>query len=129
MSLTVTRARVKEKCGVSTTTYDTSIDDLILELVPVLEYQISAQALADSGTGVIATLDLAATEIVCAEFLAERFRELGSTDSVTIGDVRLVPRDGSDELRRRGYDRLRPFLRSDAYMPSRVGIVAVQEVA
>jgi len=132
MSLTVTRSRVKEKCGISDTSYDTTIDNLILEIVPVLEYLVSSDALADSTTGVQATLNLAATEVVCGELLAQRFRELGVTDTITIGDIKIDPAEikTAFELIQRGYDRLSPFLKNDAYEDaSRVGVGTGSEEA
>jgi hypothetical protein len=117
MSLTITRSRVKEKCGISDTSYDTTIDNLILELTPVIEYEIDDEALADSNTGVQATLNLAATEITCGELLAQRFRELGTLDSVSLGEIKIDPGETEQgfELIVRGYERLKPFLKSDSY--------------
>ncbi len=128
MPITVTRARVKEKCGIADTSYDTAIDNLILEIVPVIEYTVSSEALAESGAG--STLNLAATEVVCGEFQAQRLRETGASDSIAIGDLRLEPVKlaGALDLLQQGFNRLRPFLKAESYVrPSNVGTAAPVE--
>ena len=67
MSLTVTRAKVKEMCGISTTDYDTPIDNLIADLVPVIEYGVKSEYLSGP-SGLTATLNLGAAEVVAGEF-------------------------------------------------------------
>ncbi|HSI72387.1 MAG TPA: hypothetical protein VK934_04360 [Fimbriimonas sp.] len=132
MSLTVTRARVKEKCGIADASYDTAIDNLILEIVPVLEYSILSEALNDGATGVQATLNLAATEIVCGEFQAQRLREIGAGESVTIGDLRIEPSKLATalDLLQQGFSRITPFLRTQAYaLPTRVSTATLPEAA
>lgn len=63
MALSVSRARVKEKCGIADADFDDTIDNLILEITPVVEQLIRAEALDDPAVGVQSTLTLAATEI------------------------------------------------------------------
>ena len=115
MALTVTRARVKEKCGIAVTTYDATIDNLISEMAAVLEYFIRPEHIADTGnTGLQATLNLAATEIVCAEFLEQLAREPGASEKIVVGDLSLEPANGPAYfIRRQGWTRLKPYLKID----------------
>lgn len=140
MAITVTRSRVKEKCGISGTDYDSTIDNLIDEQVPVIEYAIRDEVLADSSAGLQATLELGATEIVCGEFMGQRLREPGAADEVCVGEVSLKPfrgvphqfadahrlplgfapgGDASDPfcMRALGWRRLRPYLKVDPAVP------------
>ena len=118
MSLTVTRARVKEKCGISDTAYDTPIDNIIADYVLAIEYAIADDRLADtSNTGLQATLNLAALEICCGEFVAQRCREAGFAETLELDGLRLTPffersaRDPSG-LVLAGWSRLKPYLKS-----------------
>src|SRR6188474_3217921 len=115
MAITVTRARVKEKCGINGTTYDSTIDNLISEMVGVFEYFIRPEHIADSGNaGLQATLNLGATEIVCAEFLEQLSREPGAAEKLTIGDLSLEPANGpAFFIRKQGWGRLKPYLKFD----------------
>ena len=115
MALTVTRARVKEKCGIAGTTYDATIDALISEMVAVIEYFVRPEFIADTGnTALQATLNLAATEIVCAEFLEQLAREPGASEKVVIGELSLEPTSGpSFFMRKQGWGRLKPYLKLD----------------
>lgn len=116
MALTVTRARVKEKCGISGTTYDSTIDNLISEMVSVIEYSVRAEHIADTGNAALqATLNLSAAEIICAEFLEQLSREPGASESITIGDLGLTPSDApAKALKSAGWRRLMPYLKADA---------------
>lgn len=112
MSITVTRARVKEKCNISTTTYDTTIDNLIAEFGPVIELTLQTSAIADASlTG---TLDLGATEIVCGELLAQIRRQENALppSAEACGCRSFDPTDPSG-LAKRGWGRLRPYLKVD----------------
>ena len=101
MGLTVTRSRVKEKCGISDSGYDAAIDNLIAEVVPALEADL------DLSTVDMAILNLGATELVCAEFLDQMAREAGVGETVQIGDLHLQPATAlSSQLRQQGLDRL-----------------------
>jgi len=115
MSLSVTRARVKEKCGIAVTTYDSTIDNLIAELVPVIQYAIRDEHLADAGNAPLqATLNLGATEIVAAEFLDQLAREPGTFDTVVLEGFELRPSAAPIAwLRGRALARLRPFSKRD----------------
>jgi hypothetical protein len=115
MSLSVTRSRVKEKCGIAVTTYDTTIDNLIAEIVPVIQYAIREEHIADTGNSPLqATLNLGATEIVSAEFLDQLGREPGAFETVSLDGFELKPSAApAFILRRRGLARLRPFGKRD----------------
>jgi hypothetical protein len=118
MSLTVTRARIKEKCGVADTTYDTPIDNIISDYVAAIEYSVEDQYIADvSNPGLQATLNLGALEVCCGEFYAQRFREPGAADVLDVDGIVLKPNfDGSARdpsgLVLAGWSRLAPYLKS-----------------
>jgi hypothetical protein len=116
MGILVTREAVKRAAAVSSTTYDAQIDALIADLVPVIEYTLSSDALADSAAA--AVLSRGATEIIAGEFLAQRLREEGATESFEAGGVRVgeSPHSRADlgdpyGLIQRGWARLMPFLK------------------
>jgi hypothetical protein len=116
MAILVTREAVKRTAAVSSTTYDAQIDALIAELVPVIEYTLSADALADSTAE--AVIRRGATEIIAGEFLAQRLREEGATEAFEAGGVRVgeSPQSRADlgdpyGLIERGWARLEPFLK------------------
>jgi len=127
MSLTITRARVKEKCGVADGSYDAAIDNLIAEMAPAIEYVIRDQHLDDPDPKVQATLVLGATEIVCGEFMAQRLREPGAYEATVTGGVETRPLWSSPVdpagLKAQGYRRLGPFLKPDP-AEVRVGLVS-----
>lgn len=120
MSLAITRARVKEKCGIAVSDHDTAIDNLIAEMGPAIEHAIRPEALAATGdVGLQATLILGATEVVCGEFLAQRLRREGALDVTLVGDVAIRPfgaQRPSDPfgLVAQGLARLTPYLRADS---------------
>jgi hypothetical protein len=127
MSLTVTRAKVKEMCGVQGTDLDTPIDNLIADLVPIVEYAIKPEHIAATGdAGLQATLNLGAAEIVGGEFLAQLGRHPGAYDTIQIGDFFVTPllADVADPfgLKSQGWMRLRPFLRVDPAMPAMASV-------
>jgi hypothetical protein len=116
MGILVTREAVKRAAAVSSTTYDAQIDALIADLVPVIEYTLSSDALSDSAAA--AVLSRGATEIIAGEFLAQRLREEGATESFEAGGVRVgeSPHSRADlgdpyGLIQRGWARLMPFLK------------------
>jgi hypothetical protein len=120
MSLNVSRDAVKRKCRIEGSDYDGMIDALIAEQVPVIEHALQPEYLGDTeNTGLQATLNLGATEIVAGEFLAELFREPGAYEEVEFGDFRvgsrLVFHSGgvSDPflLKQQGWARLLPYLK------------------
>lgn len=119
MSLTVSSSRVKEKCGIDNTDFDTQISHLIDDWVPVIEYAIQESYLDDSSnTGLQATLTLGATELVSGEFVAQSARRIGAYDAVPIDSLSVRPMlvfnplDPSG-LKAQGMARLRPFLKID----------------
>lgn len=112
MPITITRARVKEKCNISVATYDATIDNLIAEFSPVIEQTLQTSAVADAElTG---TLDLGATEIVCGELLAQLRRQENALPPTAeaCGCRSFDPTDPS-RLVQRGWSRLRPYLKVD----------------
>ena len=113
MPITVPRARVKEKCGVTDSAYDAIVDNLIAEQVPVLEAALSGEAAADSAR--LPTLTLGATEVVCGELVAQIARSEAVFFHVTLGDVSVRPVDVADPsgLIARGIARLSPYFRTD----------------
>lgn len=118
MSITLTLAGVKAKAGITTTDHDDAIEDLIDEWLPALTYALSPEARDSEHTGIIATLDLAATEFVAGELIAQLDRAPGARDEVRIGDLwvrksDLGPLDPSG-LKQQAQRRLAPFLRSDS---------------
>jgi hypothetical protein len=119
MSLIVLRSKVKEKCGITGTDFDSQIDSLIVDTVPVLEYAIAPGYIADTGnTGLQATLNLGATEIVSGEFLAQLGRQLGAYDWIVLGDFEVRPVTRMDTgdpsgLLAQGWTRLGPYLKED----------------
>ena len=124
MSITVTRARVKEKCSISVTSYDTTIDNLIAEMAAAVTYALKPEYVGGGlDSNLQATLDLGATEVVCGEFLAQICREPGATEGVSLGTLQVWPiKRGSMNdpyfLIEAGWTRLRPFLRLDANVPT-----------
>ncbi|GIV17219.1 MAG: hypothetical protein KatS3mg022_2654 [Armatimonadota bacterium] len=116
MAVVVTREAVKRTAAISSTAYDGQIDALITDLVPVIEYTLSSDALADSTLEPV--LSRGATEIIAGEFLAQRLREEGATEAFEAGGVRVgeSPQSHADlgdpyGLIQRGWARLMPFLK------------------
>jgi len=122
MALTVTVAAVRAKCRIADTTYDTEIDALIDEHLAVIEYSVLAEHIANTGdSGLQATLNLAATEMIAGEFLAQSFREPGVAEELQVGELtignRLPPRALIIDpymLKEQGIKRLSPFLKPRA---------------
>ncbi len=119
MALTVTRSRIKERCAVSDSAYDSAIDNIISDYVPVIEFAVRNEFLVDvSNAGLQATLNLAALEICCGEFLGQRMREPGTAEKISVEGLSVEPvlqksfRDPSG-LVLVGWTRLRPYLKSD----------------
>lgn len=113
MSLSVNRDRVKQKCAITDTSYDASIDALITETVPAIEYALSPVHLASSDTRLVATLNLGATEVVAGELMAQIAREPGAFDSIVLGTLSVKPPEvdlaDPSGLRAQGLTRLTPF--------------------
>lgn len=116
MAIVVTREAVKRTAAVSSSAYDEQIDALITDLTPVIAYTLSPDALED-GT-LEAVLSRAATEIIAGEFLGQRLREQGATETFEAGGVRVgespqARANLSDPygLMQRGWEPLAPFLK------------------
>jgi hypothetical protein len=111
MALSVSTERVKEKSGIADTDYDTAIDNLIAEFVPVMEASLDPVWLADSG--VADTLNLGATEIVCGEFLLQMAREPGASEGFSFNGFEVFSRkvvQEAESLKAQGSTRLAPYL-------------------
>ncbi len=119
MALSVSRAAVKEKAGITVTTYDTPIDNLLTTWLAALTFAIADEHIADTGNaGLQATLNLAAAEMIAGEILAQIDREPGARDRFRLADLSverddLGPGDPSG-LKAQGLARLRPFLKADS---------------
>ena len=123
MSLSVTRAKVKEKAGIDVTDFDAAIDNLIADWIPVIEYALLPWALADTGNaGLQATLNLGAAELNAGEFLAQIGRKPGV---LVLSPLRRVPSDAYG-LKEQGAARLRPYVRFDPIAPTPAPIAASQ---
>jgi len=119
VSLSITRDEVKEKASVQNSDYDDAIDNLIETWLAAIEYAVDPTHIANtSDTGLQATLNLAACEMVAGEILAQIDREPGARDQIRVADLwvrrdDLGPQDPSG-LKAQGAERVRPFLRSDS---------------
>lgn len=117
MSLTVPLSRVKERCGLTTSVYDTLIANLTADLLSALTYAIEGAYIADTGNvGLQATLNLGALEIICGEFLVVHRQWPGVGDAVQVGDLRITPGEihaPNDPAgwKSQGWQRLAPYLR------------------
>ncbi len=124
MSITVTRARVKEKCSISVSTFDTTIDNLIAEMSPVVTFALKPEYVSGGlDSNLQATLDLGATEIICGELMAQLCREPGATEAISLGTIQIwsIKRGSMNDpylLIEAGWTRLRPFLRLDGSVPT-----------
>ena len=127
MGLTVTVAGVREKAGITGSSYDSKITNLIAAWVPALEFAIAAPFLDGSDSGRQATLDLGATEHVAGELLAQIGREPGASEALSFGWLELAPaaRDLSDPfgLKRQGAGRLAPFMKHPDALQGSPGVL------
>lgn len=116
MSITITKADIKRKCMIPSadTTYDSSIDSLISEMQPAVEYTIADQYLADTGnTNLQALLKLGILEIISGEFLQQLAREMGNAEDFSVGGVSIGEiKVRGPELFIQGETRLASFLKS-----------------
>src|SRR5947199_116672 len=130
MSLSISRSRVKEKCGIADSSYDTTIDNLISELVPVISYAIRDEHLNDLlNTGLQAALTLGVTETVCGEFAAQVLPTPDNGEITKIPGLVIEPfglsRPGDPTgLAGQGWARLRPYLKSEASLRLPVASIA-----
>lgn len=128
MALSVTVAQVKEKAGISVSTYDTPITNLINTWLPVLEHAIREESLNDPSTGVQTTLNLGACEAITGEFQAQLLRAPGSSDTFSFGWLEVAPNWASLHdpygLKAQGVARLAPFLKSGVRLGQTFGVSA-----
>ena len=131
MAITITRADVKRKCMIPTseTAYDSSIDSLISEMQPAVEYTIADEYLADTGsTGLQAALKLGILEVISGEFLGQLARELGNMEQFSVGGVTVGEmKERGPELVQQGAARLVPLLKSMQLMMSGSAISSTTE--
>jgi len=128
MSLVVATAKVKDKAGITGSTYDTKIASLIGEWVPSLEFAIEVAFINDTGNvGLQATLNLGATEMVAGEFLAQLAREPGGSEGLFFGwlEVRPAFSDLNDPfgLKAQGALRLQPYLKHKDELQGSLGVI------
>jgi hypothetical protein len=117
MPLTVSRAQVKERLGITDAASDSAIDNLLAQVLPALEYALDPRAMADPDPGLVATLDLGALEWTAGEFASQLLRAPGAAEEISVGGLTLTPppRKLADPtgLRAQGLTRLTPWLRGD----------------
>lgn len=126
MAITITKAEVKRKCSIPSadTTYDSDIDALISEMQPGIEYTIAETYIDDtSNTRLQSILKLGILEILSGEFLQQRSREAGASETVSIGSITIgsTPDLGA-KLISQGTSRLQPFRKAIDGMSSEIGI-------
>ncbi len=116
MAISITKADVKRKCMIpaSDTSYDGSIDALISEMQPAVEYMISEVYLTDtSDTKLQSTLKLGILEIICGELLKQLAREFGSTEQFSIAGITIGQmKEQGPDLIAQGMARLAPFAKN-----------------
>lgn len=128
MSLIVTTAKVKDRAGITGTAYDTKISSLIVDWVATLEHAIEASYINDVGnTGLQATLNLGATEMVTGEFLAQLAREPGGSEGLYFGWLEVRPsfQNLNDPygLKAQGAMRLQPYLKHKDELQGSLGVL------
>lgn len=124
----MTTAKVKDKAGISVSTYDSKISSLITDWVAAIEFAIEPTYIADTGnSGLQATLNLGATELIAGEFLAQLAREPGGSDGLFFGWLELRPsyRDLADPfgLKAQGSNRLEPYLKHKDKLQGSLGVL------
>lgn len=115
--IVVEREAVKRKLRLTGTAYDSDIDALIAEMVPVIRYSIDPVYLQSPEPDLVALLNLGALELVAGEMSATLWRELGAWVGFRLGWLQIIPAyfppnplDPSG-LKAQGYARLAPYLR------------------
>ncbi len=116
--LTVTRDDVKRKTRLGSE-YDAEIDALIAEMLPVIEYAIDPLYLQEPESGLLATLNLGALEVIAGEMLATLWREVGALVGFRFGWLQVFPPQSLNPLdpsglKAQGLRRLAPYLRRNA---------------
>ncbi len=123
MGVTVTATQVKERCGITVTDWDSEIWSLIDQMVYPINYAIDTVYLNDTGNAnLVATLNLAALEIISGEYFAQYARKPGVFDTILVDRLTIRPYVGANTndpsgLKAQGWLRLRPYLRIDPVMP------------
>lgn len=115
-------ADVQARANVHDSAYETEIDDVIARLLPVVSYAIRPEALASGDSGLEATLDDGAADIIAGAFLAQHYRRPELLISLMVGDVQLFPRRFDDPvdpsgLAMQGWSKLKAWLKPDASSP------------
>lgn len=118
--ISVARDDVKRKLRLTGSTYDSDIDALIEEMVPVIRYSIDPVYLQSPESDLLALLNLGALELVAGEMSATLWREVGAWVGFRLGWLQITPAyfppnplDPSG-LKAQGYARLAPYLRRNA---------------
>lgn len=119
MALSVSVATVKAKCRISVSTFDTEISNLIDEQLPVIEFAVLDEHIADTGnTNLQKTLNLGAAEVIAGEFIAQAMREPGGTETLILGELTIGSRvrpgaivSDAYGLKAQGWLRLSPYLK------------------
>jgi hypothetical protein len=112
----ITSDDVKAHSGIAAddASYDDALDELVTMLMPVLEFAVLPEALADED--LLPTLELAFVEVLTGEHFARRARAEATFETVTIGPLSIKPPvnlvDPSG-LIDRGMSRLRPYLKPE----------------
>lgn len=113
MVLTVSRDRIKERCGLTTTDFDDAIDNLISDLQPAIEFSVQEAFLNDtSNAGLQSLLTYAALEILTGEFLCQLWRAPGASEKISICGLTLDAPEQPDDQVAKGWERLKPFLKT-----------------
>lgn len=115
----VARDDVKRKARIGTAEFDSEIDALIAEMVPVIEHALDPLYLTGMETGLPETLNLGALEIVTGEFIAGLWREEGALVGFRLGWLQVSPPDSRgwnmndpSGLAEQGWNRLEPYLKT-----------------
>ena len=115
MAISISLAEVKRKCMIPAgdTSHDSSIDALIAEMQPGIEYGIDDVYLNDSENAKLqAAIKLGILEIISGEFLQQVMREPGASGSISIGGISIgEPAQNGPKLVAQGVERLKPFLK------------------
>jgi hypothetical protein len=138
MSLSVSVSTVKRKCRITVSDFDTEIQDTINEQLPAIEFSLDETFVADVGNaGLQATLNLGAAEVISGEFLAQLFRDPGSSEEIDFFDIRFGRRNEQFAdakiidpfgLKAQGWLRLSPFLKAQAPMMAETGSAIAAKV-
>lgn len=130
LALTVSRDRIKERCGVSGSDFDVIIDNLIADLVPAIEFSIQNDYINDTAnTGLQSLLTYAATEIVTGECFAQMSRQFGFREKIRVGELSIESSTPLDDQSAKGWSRLRPFLKTEFGVALATSIKTAPKVA